>query len=379
MTYPNGALVLTGDAAAIARAFNGGIFTSTTGDDGTAAGGAQAGGTTYYQDAVDAIVWTGPGNFASPPTDLGNLVVPPGKTLFIGGSLALDGAGASDKFLSIAVSDSGTISDTLDASVRAAGSGGSKVDSTAGKLVILAGANITDDSTAATMTIGGELELHRGAGIDFTSADSALVTTAGSKTYVYGTILDGDAGLTFGGDLIILNGGSVTGGSSTADKFNGPVEVYGDLTPSSVAGVTFAKTLKIGSTGTLTTANNITANGAVTVSKVTTLPAATSRSSPVKLSEFSISKPKGSAARAIVLAAVGATTTIIPPVPPPRSFAPVATFTLSSASVAAALIELTTRRAFQTPRPEMFTCDELVSAIRVEPASRSRVPFRVRV
>jgi hypothetical protein len=240
-SYPDAAKVLTGDAADIALAFNGGIFVADTSDaDGqsVAAPGNES-GYPYAQDGVDQVLWAGPGDRgATGSLNLGAIVVPPGKTLFIGVPLLINGnSGLGQWFTSISVSDMGAVSDGPAASIQASGVGGAPVTGskalTPGKIVILDGGGITDDTAAGKFTVGGELEIHRGGYINFTGADTPIRTTAGSKAVVYGSITGGAVDLTIDGTFDIKAGGKVeTGGGdisfAKAVVLDGELELQGD-------------------------------------------------------------------------------------------------------------------------------------------------------
>jgi hypothetical protein len=225
VTYPplSGAKILSGSAAEISTAFNGGILVANTPDSGDGSEFDQGtnGGTVYAQDAVDYVVWTGPDRSGNAQ---GTIVVPPGKTLFIAAPLTID-VGGADTFQGITVSDKGTFSPEGTLSIQAA-VGGTSVDqnSPEGKVVILNGGYI-DGAGARPVTIGGTLEIHHGAYVDVGAA--TFLTTAKSSVNVYGKI-EGSAAtaLTFDGDLTIKGGGTVIGSSTgTPDVFRGAVTV----------------------------------------------------------------------------------------------------------------------------------------------------------
>jgi hypothetical protein len=272
-TYPDAAKVVTGDATAIALAFNGGILVADTSDS---TGGsvvqpsAPGTGYAYAQDGVDEVIWAGPGNFdtsAGTGANLGSIVVPPGKTLFIGVPLAFgDPATPGNYFTSISVSDMGEL--PL-ASIQASGVGGANVTgpkaTKPGKLVILAGAQITT-ATYGSITVGGDLEIHQGGGISV-SGTTPLTFTQGSKAVVYGSIVTNSAN-TFNGTLDIKAGGSV---NATADLgtlvFADDVTVAGSLSlpTGSAVIVTFNGNLTVETGATLTLQKATTFNKKATI------------------------------------------------------------------------------------------------------------------
>jgi hypothetical protein len=230
VTYPpiTGAKILSGSAADISKAFNGGILVANTPDSGEfdPAQSGTNGGTVYAQDAVDYVVWTGVGN---PNLPQGSIVVPPGKTLFIAAPLPV--AGGNGNFQGITVSDTGTFSPPGLASIQAT-VGGTTIDSiNEGRIVLLNGGRI--DGTTGPITIGGTLEIHHGAYIDV--GGTTFLTTAKSTTNVYGGIIGGGTILNFEGDLTIKGGGLVSGSTggylSASDTYRGTVivESYGEL------------------------------------------------------------------------------------------------------------------------------------------------------
>jgi hypothetical protein len=234
VTYPpiTGAKILSGSAADISKAFNGGILVANTPDSGefdpTQSGTNE--GTVYAQDAVDYVVWTGVGN---PNAPQGSIVVPPGKTLFIAAPLPVNDTGGSldGNFQGITVSDTGTFSTPGLASIQAT-VGGTTIDSiNEGRIVLLNGGRI--DGTTGPITIGGTLEIHHGA--DINVVGTTFLTTPKSTTNVYGRIIGGSTILNFEGDLTIKGGGLVSGSTggylSASDTYRGTVivESYGEL------------------------------------------------------------------------------------------------------------------------------------------------------
>jgi hypothetical protein len=261
-TYPSGAAkVLAGNATDIALAFNGGILVADTSDaDGTKVTGTDVPGTgyAYSQDAVDEIIWTGPGTrsvntLGADVPNLGSIAVPPGKTLYIAAPLVIDATPdsnlltAAQWFSSITVSDQGGYPNAA-ASIQANTLGGAPVGGNkAGKIVILAGGSIgerTGGAAGDSITIGGELEIHRGASINVSALETPFTTTAGSRTVVYGSLVTGNPAvaaasvLNLLGTLVVKGGGTVDvsglgGGDSVAfgsvtDDVT--VESYGTLT-----------------------------------------------------------------------------------------------------------------------------------------------------
>jgi hypothetical protein len=273
VTYPplSGAKILSGNAADISKAFNGGILVANTPDSGALGGGTNE-GTVYAQDAVDYVVWTGPGIDTGTPTWQGAIVVPPGKTLFIAAPLFVNGA--ANSFTGITVSDKGTFAPTaVTASVQAA-TGGTTVDqnSPEGKIVILNGGSIR--GTAGDITIGGTLEIHHGAYISVGGA--TFLSTAKSTVDVYGSIVGSTAALSFEGDLTIKGGGTVVGSNVASDIFRGTVTVdsYGSLNlgnPASGNVVHFYGPVTVNENAGLNLNSSVTGDNPVTFHDVTAI------------------------------------------------------------------------------------------------------------
>jgi hypothetical protein len=298
-TYPNGAKVLAGNAFDISLAFNGGILVADTSDaDGTSVSGAGAGngtGYAYAQDGVDQIIWTGPGERAKNPNTndqetLGSLVVPPGKTLFIAAPLRFNANlptanTPGQYFMNISVSDAGGYVDGTPVEsilLAANGEGGANVTpgGAPGKIVILAGGLIeqavpTALASAPSFILGGELEIHRGAGLNLFNKnapayDPAFITTPDSTTVVYGTLdVDDNAGNVFNGAFDIKAGGTVNLGSIPAASnvdldLNGKVTLASNgglvLPPLTSAAVNFNGGLEVAPGVTLTLASETNFN-----------------------------------------------------------------------------------------------------------------------
>jgi hypothetical protein len=280
---------LSGNALDITQAFNGGILVADTSDatggsvvpaPGTTAGGGSnlSGGDAYIQDGVDQILWTGAGNRTSSSSGgtLGTIIVPPGKTLFIGGDLVINGDGATSStvFSGVRVLDKGGYAPAAggeEPSLSILAATGANVGSgdSAGKIVFLAGSTVRveEDSTtpaaAGTFAIGGDLEIHRGATVNLTpkgttSITTLFVATEGSKIDVYGSLIlgveDPSGSLTtdipanvINGELIIREGAKVD-----ADKdidglaFGGDVTLDGALTLPAAGDVDFNGNLTVG-------------------------------------------------------------------------------------------------------------------------------------
>ncbi|MDR3144825.1 MAG: hypothetical protein LBU21_00955, partial [Treponema sp.] len=178
VTYPEkGAKILSGNAADISKAFNGGVFVANTPDSGTL-GGSNTGGETYAQDAVDAVVWTGVGDSLGASYQ-GSIVVPPGKTLFIAAPLTID-SGSLFQGITIADEAAYTQSAPYNPSILQATKGGTSIEEGApgGKVIILNGGSITGSGGGGPLTIGGYLEIHRGGSISVGVA--TLSSTYGS-------------------------------------------------------------------------------------------------------------------------------------------------------------------------------------------------------
>jgi hypothetical protein len=270
VTYPlQGAKLLSGNAADISTAFNGGILVANTPDSGVLGGGTNA-GTVYAQDAVDAIVWTGIG--ADLPSNVqGNIVVPPGKTLFIAADLPI-GPGTG-RFQGVTLADKATYSTpSANPSILADTRGGTTIDGNTpeGKIVILNGGSIQSYG-AGLINIGGGLEIHRGG---FISVGAATFTaTAGSVINSYG-LIDASTStnpLTLDGELVVKGYGTVKSSQyvsgSDGDVFRGQitVESYGKFilgTPASNSDVDFYGAVNVQENAEFTLSS--TANHSVT-------------------------------------------------------------------------------------------------------------------
>jgi hypothetical protein len=251
-TYPDGAKVVSGNATAIATAFNGGIFVADTSD----ATGATVTGTDYVysQDGVDQVVWAGPGSANVTTATLGAISVPPGKTLFIGAPLVINAAATTGAvFSGISVSDQGTLPQTSIQYANVPGKGGAKIDDTTkGTLVILAGAEITNSGgTAGVFTVGGNLEIHQGGKVEFTGTAPLIKTTAGSSSTVFG-VLSG-IGVEIHGTLAIEGRGSVVTGNNAV--FDDTVTING-LGTLATAGADFNGPVSVGSGAEVLLTNN---------------------------------------------------------------------------------------------------------------------------
>jgi hypothetical protein len=271
---PENAKVLTGDAADIALAFNGGIFVVDTSDaDGSSVSGNLGGAgnssppgggslgetTTYKQDAVDAVIWTGSG--AKYTEELGALVVPPGKTLYVLGPLVINGTSTANTFTSVAVSDKGTVDTAVNPSILASiGSPVTGDSAVGGKIVVLASGSITDTGTAGLFTIGGELEIHQGGLIDFATGtvNTPIFSTPGSKITVFGEIFNGTQPFDIRGQINIMAGGSVTTGIG-ANTFSDAVILNGELALGAAA--EFKKALTVGQGAAFTHTAAVTFGG----------------------------------------------------------------------------------------------------------------------
>jgi hypothetical protein len=259
VNYPDGrAKILAGDAEAISKAFNGGVFVSSTGDGVAVSGNGFTGENSYKQEAVDAIVWTGYPTGAA--ANRGAIVVPPGKTLFIAAPLDLT-ADVANGFSSIAVSDQGVYpnpSGSAESSVLLVQvPGGSPITDVAkGRVVILAGASITANGSApGTMTVGGALEIHRGGLVNVSGSGAAFNAVPDSVVDVFGSLVIGSGNL---------------GSGTSANQFNGVLNVWGRgaVNIAAGAGITFgdAVTVARGATYPFTLpGQDVTFNGDLTV------------------------------------------------------------------------------------------------------------------
>jgi hypothetical protein len=278
-TYPNGAKVLAGDAQDITLAFNGGIMVADTSDatGGTVSTAASNGtGYAYAQEGVDQILWTGIGGKSSATATLGTIVVPPGKTLFIGGDLSIDaspgtvssGGTAATWFSGIVVSDAGGYAEGVQPSILA--SNGANIGSNAaGKIVFLAGSKASVAGTAAgNFVIGGDLEIHQGAEINLVPSSPGTVVTPfkavkGSNVVNYGDLTLGNASNVINGALTIK--GDATASLATGITFGGDVTVegWGGLTLGGA--VIFNGNLNVAENTTLRLAGNVTFNKEATI------------------------------------------------------------------------------------------------------------------
>jgi hypothetical protein len=230
---PQGAKILSGNAADISKAFNGGIFVANTPDSGTLPTGA-TGGETYGQDGVDAVVWMG---IADSTSVQGSIVVPPGKTLFIAAPLDLNSGNGT--FQGITLSDAGTYGPPapVNPSIQAAVNGGTTLgENSRGRIVILNGGSVTGIG-AVPITVGGYLEIHRGGNLSVGAG--TFTATPGSEIVNYGQIAGGSTLLKLNGSLVVKGGGSVTGSAgTTGDEFKGEitVESYGEFALGALTG-----------------------------------------------------------------------------------------------------------------------------------------------
>jgi hypothetical protein len=154
---------------------------------------------------------------------------------------------------------------SIPASIQASGAGGAPVTGAKatkpGKLVILAGADITNTANVGSITVGGELEIHQGGNITV-SGTTPLTFTQGSKAVVYGTIKTGSAN-TFNGTLDIKAGGSVDADADLSNLvFGDTVTLAGGLTLPGIGNVTFegALTVEPGITLELESGNTVAFN-----------------------------------------------------------------------------------------------------------------------